>query len=39
MRRFVTALALIAAVPVLSACIIIASDKPETRVIHQSSAD
>ena len=40
MRRFVIALAVAAiAAPMLSGCIIIASDKPTTRVIHSTPAE
>lgn len=37
MRRILLALAV--ATPLLGGCIIIASDKPETQVIHQAPAD
>jgi len=37
MRRLIIALAVVA--PLLSGCIIIASDKPETQVIHQAPAE
>lgn len=33
------ALALVVAAPLLSGCIIIATEKPETRVIHQTPAE
>ncbi|WP_312782571.1 hypothetical protein [Brevundimonas sp.] len=40
MRRIVIALAVAAiAAPMLSGCIIIASDKPTTRVIHSTPAE
>ncbi|WP_292084392.1 MULTISPECIES: hypothetical protein [unclassified Brevundimonas] len=40
MRRIIIALAVAAiAAPVLSGCIIIASDKPTTRVIHSTPAE
>lgn len=40
MRRLIIALAVAAvAAPMLSGCIIIATEKPTTRVIHASSAD
>ena len=40
MRRLIIALAVVAvAAPMLSGCIIIASDKPTTRVIHSSPAE
>ncbi len=39
MRRIALALALLIAAPVLSGCIIIASDKPTTRVVHQAPAE
>ena len=40
MRRIIIALAVAAiAAPMLSGCIIIASDKPTTRVIHSSPAE
>ena len=32
-------LAVVIAAPLLSGCIIIATDKPTTRVVHQSPAD
>jgi hypothetical protein len=37
MRRLIIALAI--ATPLLGGCIIIASDKPETQVIHQAPAE
>ena len=40
MRRIIIALAVAAiAAPMLSGCIIIASDKPTTRVIHSTLAE
>lgn len=40
MRRIIIALAAIAvAAPMLSGCIIIASEKPTTRVIHSAPAE
>ena len=40
MRRIIIALAVAAiAAPMLSGCIIIASDKPTTRVIHSSAPE
>jgi hypothetical protein len=40
MRRLIIALAVAAvAAPMLSGCIIIASDKPTTRVIHSAPAE
>ncbi|MEG0819307.1 MAG: hypothetical protein ACREEY_09575 [Brevundimonas sp.] len=40
MRRIIIALAVAAiAAPMLSGCIIIASDKPTTRVIHSTPAE
>lgn len=37
MRRLI--IALVIATPLLGGCIIIASDKPETQVIHQAPAE
>lgn len=40
MRRFIIALAVAAvAAPMLSGCIVIATEKPTTRVIHSASAE
>lgn len=40
MRRLIIALAVAAvAAPMLSGCIVIASEKPTTRVIHASTAE
>lgn len=39
MRRLALVLALAIAAPALSGCIIIATDKPTTRVVHQAPAD
>lgn len=39
MRRIALILALVVAAPSLGGCIIIATDKPTTRVIHQPPAD
>lgn len=39
MRRIALILALTIAAPALSGCIIIATDKPTTRVVHQAPAE
>jgi hypothetical protein len=39
MRRIALVLALAIAAPVLSGCIIVATDKPTTRVVHQAPAE
>lgn len=39
MRRLALVLALAIAAPALSGCIIIATDKPTTRVVHSTPAD
>lgn len=39
MRRIALVLALAIAAPVLSGCIIIATDKPTTRVVHSTPAE
>lgn len=39
MRRIALILALAIAAPVLSGCIIVATDKPTTRVVHQAPAE
>ncbi|WP_420470873.1 hypothetical protein [Brevundimonas sp. FT23042] len=39
MRRLALVLALVLAAPSLGGCIIIATDKPSTRVVHQPPVD